>query len=132
MLKNKIIFILVLSHTHRDNAAERSIQTFKKHFKADIASLDLYFSIFEWDQLFEQDYFTLNLLLLQPARVNQKLSGYAYIFGQFDILAPPGINVLVHLKPQKQGTWDFNRKEGWYIGPSIQHYCCMKYFMPTT
>ena len=68
--------------------------------------------------------------------MNPKLSGYAYVFGQFDFnatpLAPPGTKVLVHSKPNNRATWDFNGIEGWYIGPSLQHYRCMKCFMPTT
>ena len=68
--------------------------------------------------------------------MNPKLPGYAYVFGQFDFnatpLAPPGTKVLVHSKPKKWATWDFNGIEGWYIGPSLQHYRCMKCFMPTT
>ncbi len=119
MSTNKTTFQLVPPHTHRANAAERAIQTFKNHFKAGIASLDPDFPITEWDRLLEQAFLTLNLL--RPARVNPKLSSYAYVFGQFDFnatpLAPPGTKVLVHSKPQKRGTWDFNGKEGWYIGP---------------
>ena len=62
MLRNKTTFQLVPPHTHRANAAERAIQTFKNHFKAGIASLDPDFPITEWDRLLEQAFLTLNLL----------------------------------------------------------------------
>ncbi len=82
---------------HHSNAVERAIQTFKNHFKAVIASLDPDFPITEWDCLLEQVFPSLNLL--QPARLNLKLSGYAYVFGKFDFnaspLAPPSTKFLV-------------------------------------
>ena len=134
MESQDVDFQLTPAGLHRRNNAERAIQTFKNHFKAGIASLDPDFPIAEWDRLLEQAFLTLNLL--RPARVNPKLSGYAYVFGQFDFnatpLAPPGTKVLVHSKPTNRATWDFNGIEGWYIGPSLQHYRCMKCFMPTT
>ena len=133
MGKKKIKFQLVPPHTHRANAAERAIQTFKNHFKAGIASLDPDFPISEWDRLLDQAFLTLNLL--RSARSQPKLSAHAYLFGQFDFnstpLAPPGTKVLVHSKPDNRASWDPNGKEGWYIGPSPNHYRCMKCFMPS-
>ena len=64
---------------HRRNAAERAIQTFKDHFIAGLASVDPQFPIQEWDRLLPQATITLNLL--RNARVNPKLSSYAYLFG---------------------------------------------------
>ena len=74
--------------------------------------------------------------MLRVARVNQKLSAHAYLFGTFDFnatpLAPPGIKVIVHTKPEQRTSWDPNGKEGWYIGPSLQHYRCMKCYISKT
>jgi hypothetical protein len=134
MKKKETNFQLVPPHMHRANAAERAIQTFKNHFKAGLASVDPAFPVAEWDRLLQQAFLTLNLL--RPARANPKLSAYAYIHGQFDFnktpLAPPGTKVLVHAKPNNRASWDPNAKEGWYIGPSMNHYRCVTCFLPGT
>ena len=92
---------LVPPHLHRVNKGERSIQTFKNHLKEDLASVDPNFLVKEWDRLIPQAVLTLNLL--RKSIINPKLLAWAYLFGQFDWmktpLAPPGTQVLVHLKP---------------------------------
>jgi hypothetical protein len=40
-------------------------------------------------------------------------------------MAPPGTEVLVHLKPTHCRSWSFHASNGWYIGPSLKHYCCI-------
>ena len=55
-------------------------------------------------------------------------------FGDFDFnktpLAPPvGTKVVVHSKPEQQASWDPNGKLGWYIGPSINKYRCMHFYL---
>ena len=62
MEKRKASFQLVPPHSHRANAAERAIQTFKNHYKSGLASLDPDFPVQEWDRLLDQAFLTLNLL----------------------------------------------------------------------
>ena len=99
--KNKTTFQLVPPYTHRANAAERAIQTFKAHFTAGLASVDPNFPVNEWDRLLQQAFLTLDLL--RTARVNLLLSAYAYLYSNFNFnstpLAPPGTKVVVHIKP---------------------------------
>lgn len=106
MTKKLYKYQLVPPYTHRSNASERAIQTFKNHFKAGIASLDEEFPMKEWDRLLDQCFLTLNLL--QGARVNPNLSAHAYLFGQFDFnatpLALPGTCVVVHSKHEKRAS----------------------------
>jgi hypothetical protein len=68
--------------------------------------------------------------------VNPKLSAYAYLNGNFDFnkmpLSPPGTKVLVYLKPDQQASWAYHGEEGWYVGPSLVNYCCVKCYMPAT
>ena len=132
MTKKQTKYQLVPPYTHRSNAAERAIQTFKNHFKAGLASIDPEFPMTEWDRLLEQCFLTLNLL--RASRSNPNLSAHAYLFGQFDFnatpLAPPGTKVVIHSKPEKRASWDPNGRDGWYIGPSMFHYRCMKCFIP--
>ena len=134
MIKKKLNYQLVPPHNHRANAAERAIQSFKNHFKAGLASLDPDFPIAEWDRLLTQAFLTLNLL--RTASTNPQLSAHASLFGQFDFnatpLAPPGTKVIVHAKPGNRGSWDLNGKDGWYIGPSLNHYRCMRCFLPSS
>ena len=88
----------------------------------------------EWDRLLPQAELTLNLLCLW--RVNPRLSSYAYLFGHFDFnktpLAPAGTKVLVHEKPKQQNSWDYHGIEGWYLGPSLDHYRCVRCYLPST
>ena len=134
MQKKKINHQLVPPHNHRANAAERAIQTFKSHFKAGLASLDPTFPVTEWDRLLPQAFLTLNLL--RTSRVNPNLSAYAVMHGQFDFgatpLAPPGTKILVHHKPSHRHSWDPHGQEGFYIGPSLQDYRCVKCFIPSS
>ena len=121
-------FQLVLPHPHYAKSTEGSIQTFKNHFKAGLASLDPDFPVKEWDGLLKQAFLTLNLL--REACMNPKISAYTYLFGQFDFrvssLAPPGTKVIVHSKPSYQASWGRNCCEAWYVRPSLNHYCCLK------
>ena len=134
LTKNKTSYQLVPPYTHRANAAERAIQTFKAHFTAGLASVDPDYPVSEWDRLLHQSFITLNLL--RTARVNPKLSAYAYLFGNFNFnatpMAPPGTKTVVHIKPEKRPTWGSRGKEGWYIGPSLHHYRCVKCYLPLT
>jgi hypothetical protein len=47
-------------------------------------------------------------------------------------MAPPGTEILVHLKPSRQKSWSFHAANGWYIGPSLKHYCCICTIMAGT
>ena len=48
--------------------------------------------------------------------------------GNFDFintpLAPPGTKVIIHEKPGQQKYWEPHGLEGWYLGPSMEHYRC--------
>ena len=134
MTKQKTTFQLVPPHTHRANAAERAIQTFKAYFTAGLASVDPEFPVSEWDRLLQQVFITLNLL--RTARVNPRLSSHAYLYGNFDFnstpLAPPGTKTIVHIKPETRPSWGSRGKEAWYVGPSLNHYRCVRCYIPTT
>ena len=125
---------LVPPDNHRANAAERAIQTFKAHFLAGISSLPLDFPLSEWDYLLEQA--ELTLLLLRSSRTNPNLSSYAYLNGNFDFnktpLAPPETKTIIHNRPNSRPSWGFHGDEAFYIGPALQHYRCIKCYVPST
>jgi hypothetical protein len=124
MTEQAIDFQLAPPDNHWCNAAERAIQTFKKHFKACLAGTDPLFPLYLWPKLLPQAELTLNLL--RSSRLNPKLSAYAHLEGNFDFnrtpLAPPGTKVVVHDKHHK--TWALHGLSGWYLGPAIDHYRC--------
>ena len=53
--------------------------------------------------------------------------------GSLDItLAIPGTRVIVHITPQQQTSWAPHGIDAYYVGPSLEHYRCFKFFIPTT
>ena len=68
--------------------------------------------------------------------VNPNLSSQAYLFENFDFnrtpLTPPATKVVIHKKSKDRGSWDYHSIEGWYIGPSKEHYRCLKCYNPDT
>ena len=134
MTEQNIDWQLATPYLHRVNSAERAIRTFKNHFIAGLATCHPDFPISEWDRLLEQGEITLNLL--RNARVNPKLSSYAYLNGPYDFnkcpMAPPGTLIAVHIKPNKRASWAPHSKKAWYIGPSLYHYRNFKCYLPLT
>ena len=66
---------LVPPDNHRQNLAERAIQTFKNHFKTVIAGVDESFPMRLWDKILPQVFLTLNLL--RQSNVAPTISAYA-------------------------------------------------------
>ena len=132
--ENKTNFQLVHPHTHWKNLAERAIQTFKIQYKAGLTSVNPNFLISEWDRLLEQSNITLNLL--RSVRTSPKLLAYSYIFRKFNFASTPmeprWTKIVAHIKPNNRGTCKLNGEVGWYVGPSIQHYYCVKYYFLRT
>ena len=62
LYKNSMTYQLVPAYTHRSNAVERAIQTWKTHFKTGLQLVDPDYPIKEWDRLLPQADITLNLL----------------------------------------------------------------------
>ena len=81
-----------------------------------------------WDKLIPQCMLILNML--RGSRINPALSAHAQVHGQCDFMAtpmaPPGIHVVVHEKPNERGTWAPKGKDGWCIGPELEAYRCFK------
>ena len=131
-LDKGVKYQLVPPNNHRTNLAERAIQTFKSHFKAGLATCDPNYPLSEWDRLIEQAVLTLNLL--RPSRFNPNISAHHFLYGHFDFnstpLAPPGIKVIAHLKPEQRASWELQGENGYYIGPSLEHYRCIKCYFP--
>ena len=125
---------LVAPHKHRNNLAERAIQTYKSHFKTGLSGTDPDFPMSEWNRMIPKSNITLNLM--RSSRVNPKLSAYAHIHGAFNFLAtpmaPPEIRVIVHTHPDNITCWELNGQHGWHVGPALNQYRCVKCYIPRT
>jgi hypothetical protein len=87
-----------------------------------------------WDRILPQAVMTLNML--RTSRINLKLSAATHIFGQYDFnrapMAPPGTRIIAHETPGRRRTWAPHGQDGWYIGPSLEHYRCYTVYITKT
>ena len=132
--KHNVDFKRVPAHQHRRNAAERAIQTWKNHFPSGLISVDPAFPLSAWDHLLPQCNISLNLL--RSSRRQPKLSAHACLFGNFDFnrtpLAVPGTRVIIHETPAQRRTFALHGLDGFYVGPSLEHYRCHKILVSST
>ena len=109
---------------HRENNAEREIQTFKNHFIAGLCSVEKYFHLQLWDRLLQQANISLNLL--RQSRTLNHISAYTQIFGEFYFnrtpLSPPVTRSVMHNRPNYRALWAPRGEYGWYIGPAMEHH----------
>ncbi len=54
-----------------------------------------------------------------------------YDWNQFP-LAPPGCKAVMYECPAHKGSWGSHCTNGWYLGLSINHYCCCHHLVPKT
>jgi hypothetical protein len=122
---------LVTPDNHRQNLAERAIQTFKNHFKAILAGVGDSFPMRLWDKLLPQTVLTLNLL--RQSNVAPTILAYQYVHGNFDYsklpLAPLGCVVQLYKNNTRHRTWAEHSTDGWYLGTSNEHYRCHKIYV---
>jgi hypothetical protein len=76
---NDCDLMLVESHNHHVNAAERAIQTFKDHFISALATTDSKFPLQLWDKLTSQVKNTLNLM--RASHIDPSMLAYEAIRG---------------------------------------------------
>ena len=92
------------------------------------------FPLSQWCKNFEKG--NINLNILQPSRLNPKLSAYAQVFGAFDYqkkpLPPPGIKVLAHVLPHNRCSFELHTIKGFSVGVAMEHCCCFDIFIPST
>jgi hypothetical protein len=129
-----ITFQLVPQYSHRRNASERAIRSFKDHLIAGICSTDKTFPMHLWDILLPQAVITLNMLRI--SRINPKFSASIHIDGQYDYnrapMASPGKRIIAHETPNRRRTWVPHGHYGWYIGPALEHYRCYTVYIIKT
>jgi hypothetical protein len=78
----------------------------------------------------------MTLNMLRTSRINPKLSAVSHIFGQYDFkrapMAPPGTRTFAHETPERRRTWAPHGQDGWYIGPTLEHYRCYMVYITKT
>ena len=125
---------LVEPHNHRVNAAERAIQTFKDAFIAALATTDVDFPLQLWDKLTPQVQTCLNLM--RRSRIDPSKSAHETLYGPYDWnrypMAPLGCKAVVYEDGDTRGSWASRGVDGWYLGPSMDHYRCDLYYIPET
>jgi hypothetical protein len=121
-------------HCHRQNAAERSIRTFKEQFVAGLSSVDPNFPLHLWDRLLPQAEITLNLL--RTSRLHPQLSTAAHFHGLIDYnntsFALPGCKIIAHDKPEKRRTSAPHGQHGYFLVPAMHHYRCQNVYILAT
>ena len=130
----KLNIQLVPPHNHRVNAAERAIATFKEHFVAALATIDMNCPLQLWDEFLPQVELTLNLLRF--SRRNPLISANNELYGPFDFgktpLAPLETKNLIYDDPAVRASWAPHATDGYYVGPATDHYRCLRFYIPTT
>ena len=134
MHKEEVDFQLVPPGVHCRNAAERAICTFKNHFIAGLCSVDKDFPLHLWDCLLPQTILSINVV--RGSLINPKLSAWAQLLAQFDFnkapVAPSGIRVIAHEKPDKRSSWSPHGLDGWCVGPALKSHCCCTIWIAVT
>ena len=130
----EIAIQLVEPKDHRVNAAERAIQTFKHHFVAGLATVDIDFPIQLWDEFLLQAQMTLNFM--RTSRLDPNKTSYEELEGAFDFnktpLAPLGTKALLLEDPDARASWAPHGTDAFYVGPAMRHYRCKRFFVPET
>jgi hypothetical protein len=87
-IRSKAINIqLAPPHNHQANAAEHAITTFKEHFIATLATVDMLRPLQLWDEFLPQVELTVNMLHF--SRRNPKKSANQEVYGSFDFNKTP-------------------------------------------
>ena len=131
-----LAYQFVPPQNHRANQAERAIDTVKSHIISTINATDRSFDLKLWPALLPQIEITLNWM--RVSTTNPRLSAYASLFGPYNYnkhpMVPLGTKVMVYTSKSERVTtsWGDKSKEGFYVGPSLNHYRCYRIYLPET
>ena len=74
--------------------------------------------------------------MMRASRVDPTKSAYEILNGPYNWnrypLASLGCKVVIYKDGDTRGSWALRRVDGWYLGPSKDHYRCDLYFIPKT
>ena len=125
---------LVPPGQHRRNTCERAIQTGKHHIIATLSGADPDFPLKAIKSSIPGIEISLNLLRQSP--IDPSISAYDQLIGLFDFnatpLGPIGCKVLCFENPDVRSSWGPHGKEGYYVGPALEHYRCQSIYISET
>jgi hypothetical protein len=131
---SKINIQVVPPHNHRVNAAKQAIATFKEYVIAALTTVDKLCPLKLWDEFLPQVELTLNMLRFSRCNPNQ--SANQEIYSPFDFnktpLAPLGTKALIYDGPDSRASWAPHATDGYYIGPAVEHYQCLHFYIAAT
>jgi hypothetical protein len=125
---------LIEPHNHCLNTAECAIQTFKDVFISTLATTDHDYPLQLWDKLTPQVFNTLNMLRalrIKPAKLVYKVLYKPYDWNLYPF-APLGCKAVVYKDGDTRGSWALCGVDGWYLGPSMDHYRSDLYYISET
>jgi hypothetical protein len=74
--------------------------------------------------------------MLWASCVNPAILAYEALNGPYDWnrypLAPLGCKAVIYEDGNTRGSWASRGVDGWYLGPSLDHYRCKVYYVPET
>jgi hypothetical protein len=74
--------------------------------------------------------------MLHASHVNPAISAYKALNGPYNWnwypLAPLRCKAVIYEDSNTQGSWASRSIDGWYLGPSLDHYRCNVYYVPET
>ena len=123
---------MVTPGNHRNNPAERAIQTYRSYFLSARAGVDPSFPAKNWDLILSQVSIIVNLVL--PSQINPLISAYNQVHGAFDYNSTPmePIGTKVILFDHNRVKWDDKGINSFYIGPAMKHYRNFVCYNPAT
>jgi hypothetical protein len=87
-----------------------------------------------WNKLTPQVILCLNILCalqIDPTVSAHKILNSPYDWNRYP-LAPLGCKPIVYKDGNTRGLWASRSIDGWYLGPSLDHYCCNMYYILET
>jgi hypothetical protein len=131
---NKMNIQLVPPHNHRVNAAERAIATFKDHFVATLATVNMLCPLQLWDKFLPQVELTLNFLRF--SRCNPSILANTELYGAFNFnktpFAPLGTKALIFDDPATRTSWAPHATDCFFVGPANDQNRSLYFYIPIT
>ncbi len=97
---------------------------FKDAFIAALATTDSNFPLQLWDRLTPQVLYCSNMM--RASRIDPTKLTYEILYGPYDwkrdSLAPLGCKAVIYKDGDMRGSWTLQGVDGWYLGPSMDHY----------
>ena len=74
--------------------------------------------------------------MMRASRIDPTISVYEQLNGPYDWnrypLAPLGCKAVIYEDGDTRGSWASRGVDGWYLGPSMDHYRCSLFYVPKT